>query len=324
MSRILAPKSNTDLKEATAWIEGFRRTENSEEVMMAMLATHANATTSLTTPLGTPLTTPHNTPLDTPLSDGEVILISQSLQWRVSRMSSSGLKTINITFLVQFTTLSNITSVAQDCLYLTIATYVVRFGLFTSQSSILSSFIEQFHEYLTTHAAVRILKHIPDVVTTTYIYRGNKEESNQAMVEMCANILNELPAVLSCIDQSIREVLSPMDMNASSLGVHRDRDRCLQSATEFNSILNAVQTALNWITLYISTREKCITLDTMPSYSIVTSFCSDGNDSVLLQSEVVAMTLSIMSGLLTPSDESPERIFLDDNMHRLYKLCAEV
>ena len=53
-------------------------------------------------------------------------------------------------------------------------------------------------------------------------------------------------------------------------------------------------------------------------------------DSIWLQSKVVALALSILQSLLNASSASasasavPEMMFLDDNEHRLYKLCAEV
>jgi hypothetical protein len=304
MGKILFPRSNGELKEATAWIESFRKSADVELVMIGIISS----------------------PQTEPLSEGEVILLAQTLQWRIARMSPGSLEGVDVSFLLQFASTHHINRVARSNIYLTIATLIIRIGVISSQPNVIRLFMETYNHVLSTQSVVQILSFIPEVAATALIYRGNKEASTGAMISMCTNLLNELPVVFSSFDILITDALEPLGVDESSLTVHPHREACFQEGPVFTSLLDTVQATLNWINMYTSTLDMCH--GSSKGCFDTSSFCSPEYDSVWLQSKVVTLCLSVLRGMLTPSsafcDYSESVFIIEDNKNKLYKLCAEV
>ena len=306
MGKILSPRSNGELKEATAWIESFRKATQVELVMISMLST----------------------PFESPLSGGEVILLSQALLWRITRMPSSSVAGVDVSFLLQYATTLHSIRGAQVNLYLMVATLVIRMGLISTPPSltVISSFLDTFDEVLDAQSVVQILKLIPEVVNNTLLYRGNKEASALAMTTMCCQVLYELPVVLTSLDILLTAVLGA---DAASFANQIPRQWLEDGDGHYTCLLDSVQAALNWITLYTSTYERCHAANLASEQQTQTQtqvFCSPAYDNVWLQSQVVTLSLSILRGMLTPSSTASlgSGVCVEDNALRLYKLCAEV
>ena len=297
IKQVLSPHSRSDLREASCWIESFRQTDHAEQVMTSLLSE--------------------------PLGDGEVVLLTQTLRWKLTHMSEKFLTNVSMIDLIQFASLPHIPRGASCNLFLAVAVMIVRISKTTSCASLTStsitSFFQSYEEILSNKSVVCIVMNIPEAAMNKVIYRGQPEDSMNQMMTTCCGLLNEMPVVLNCFDVLLTEVLTSLDMDELSFPSHPNRSSCFQDNNIYKTLLDCLQGTLNWLTFYNNMVDKYGAISEISEYLKTTV----ANDEVCLQSKMSIFSLSIVRELLTPSGDDMT-VIVEHDVHNLYKLAAEV